>query len=347
MKALKNPFGSQSSHSATPQRSQIITDSAKQSSSGGLFDRVSKDKEGNLIREIPNTPNVLLPTDSAAVKKAPFGSLQFNWTSKEKGDTPVESSKDGEGPTGDHTWKPDSTIRFGVSGSPPTVNVTSPSPSKQPFTGLFGVPKTNNTIETPAQPVSVLSSSTPQKAPSVGFNFGFTPANPTVTSLAPPSNEASAVTSRATTPGVTTGESANESTADAQGEEDEAKDRQIDLTAGGPGEEDEDVVFEVKGKAMVYDRPSSKWDVKGVGFLRVLKNRDTGQTRMLMRQDPSGKILLNTGLAPQFTYDSNQSKHVRLPFANESGKIEAWMLRVGKDEDAKRLVQVLEENKSN
>ncbi len=348
LKAPKIPIGSQSSHSATPQPSQITTATPKQSSLGGLFDRVAKDKEGNLIRETPNTPNVLLPTDSAAVKKAPFGSLQFDWTSKEKADTPVESSKDDEGRIDDHTWKPYSPIKFGVSGSPPTVNVTSPSPSKQPFTGLFGVSKTNNTVETPVQPVSVLSSSTPQKTPSVGFNFGFTPANSIVTSLAPPSNEVSAVTSRATTPGVTTGESANESTADAQGEEDdEAKDRQIDLTAGGPGEEHEDVAFEVKGKAMVYDRSSSKWDVKGVGFLRVLKNRDTGKTRMLMRQDPSGKILLNTALAHQFNYASNQSKHVRLPFANESGKIEAWMLRVGKDEDAKRLVAVLEENKSN
>ena len=347
-KATKNPFGSRSSHTAT-QHSQDTTDLAKQSSSGGLFDRVSKDKEGNLIREIPNTPSVLLATDSAAVKKAPFGSLKFGSTSKEKEDTPVEPSKEKEVRTVDHTWKPENFIKFPIkfSDSPPTVNVTSPSPSKQPFTGLFGVPKTNNTTETPAQPVSVLFSGTPQKAPNIGFNFGFTPANPTVASLAPPSNEASAVTSRATTPGVTTGESANESTADAQGEEDEGEDRQIDLTAGGPGEEDEDVVFEIKAKAMVYDRPSSKWDVKGVGFLRVLKNRDTGKTRVLMRQDPSGKVMLNASLTWRLTYESPQSKHVRFPFASESGRLEAWTLRVGKDEDAKELVKVLEENKSN
>ena len=344
-KAPKKAIGSQSSHSATPQHPQITTDSSNQSSLGGLFDRVSKDKDGNLIRETPNTPNVLPPMDSAPVKKSPFGLLKFDWTPKGKADTHVDSSKDPEGGKADHTWKPDNTIKFGVSGSTPTVNVTSPSPPNQPFTSFLGAPKMNNTIETPAQPASVLSSHTSQKAPSISFNFGFTPANPTMTSLAPPSNEVSAATSRATTPGITTGESANESTADAQ--EDEPKDTQIDLTAGGPGEEDEDVVFEVKGKAMVYDRPSSKWDVKGVGFLRVLKNRDTGKTRMLMRQDPSGKILLNTGLAPQFKYDSNQSKHVRLPFANESGKIEGWMLRVGKDEDAKGLVGVLEANKSN
>ena len=344
-KAPKKVIGFQSSHSATPQHPQMTTDSSSQSSLGGLFDRVSKDKDGNLIRETPNTPNVLPPTDPAAVKKSPFGLLKLDWTPKEKADTHVDSSKDPEGGKADHTWKPDSTVRFGVSGIPPTVNVTSPSPPKQPFSSFFGAPRMNNTIETPAQPASVLSSHTSQKAPSVSFNFGFTPANPTVTSLAPPSNEVSAATSRATTPGITTGESANESTADAQ--EDEPKDTQIDLTAGGPGEEDEDVVFEVKGKAMVYDRPSSKWDVKGVGFLRVLKNRETGKTRMLMRQDPSGKILLNTGLAPQFKYESHQSKHVRLPFANESGKIEGCTLRVGKDEDAKGLVGVLEANKSN
>ena len=159
----------------------------------------------------------------------------------------------------------------------------------------------------------------------------------------------SAATSRDTTPRITTGESANESTADAQddAQEDEPKDTQVDLTAGGPGEEGEDVVFEVKAKAMVYNRSASKWDVKGVGFLRVLKDRNTSKTRVLMRQDPNGKVLLNTGLAPEFQYDSNQSKHVRLPFANESGDIEGWMLRVGQDEKAKELVGVLEANKSN
>ena len=345
LEASKKATGSQSSHSATPQHPQITTDSSSQSSLGGLFDRVSKDKDGNLIRETPNTPDVLPPTDPAAVKKSPFGSLKLDWTLKGKANTHVDSSKDPEGGKANHTWNPDNTIVFGVPGSTPTVNVTSPSPPKQPFTSFFGAPKMNNTIEAPAQPVSVLSSHTSQKAPSVSFNFGFTPANPTVTSLAPPSNEVSAATSRATTPEITTGESANESTADAQ--EDEPKDTQIVLSAGGPGEEAEDVVFQVKGKAMVYDRPSSKWDVKGVGFFRVLKNPHTGKTRMLMRQDPSGKILLNTGLVPQFNYDSNQSKHVRLPFANENGEIEGWMLRVAKDEDAKGLVEVLEANKSN
>ena len=345
----KKATSSQSSHSATPQHPQITTNSSNQSSLGGLFDRVSKDKDGNLIRETPNTPDVLPPTDSAAVKKSPFGSLKFDWTLKGKADSHVDSSKDPEGGKADHTWKPDNTIKFGVSGSTPTVNVISPSPPKQPFTNFFGAPNTSNTIETPAQPASVLFNHTSQKTPSVSFNFAFAPANPTVTSLAPPSDEVSAATSRDTTPGITTGESANESTADAQedAQEDEPKDTQIDLTTGGPGEEGEDVVFEVKAKAMVYDRPASKWDVKGVGFLRVLKNRNTGKTRVLMRQDPNGKVLLNTGLAPQFQYDSNQSKHVRLPFANESGNIEGWILRVGQDQRAKELVEVLEANKSN
>ena len=354
LKLPKSPFVSQSSHAATPLNSQTTTDSAKPSGSGGLFDRVSKDKEGNLIREIPNTPSVLFSTESTAVKKAPFGSLNLDWLSKEKDDAPVKSSKEKEVRKVDHTWGPENAfIKFPIkfSDSPPTVNVTSPSPSKQPFTGIFGAPTTDNTVESPAQPVSVLFSSTPQKAPSSGFNFGFTPSNPTVTSLAPPSNEASAMTSRATTPGITTGESANESTADAQGEgeeEDEAgKNVQIDLTAGGPGEEDEEVIFDVKGKAMIYDPLSANWDVKGVGFLRVLKNRDNGKTRVLMRQDPSGRILLNAALTDRLTYDSTQSKHVRLPVANEKGKIEAWVVRVGRDEDAQGLVRVLEENKSN
>ena len=187
---------------------------------------------------------------------------------------------------------------------------------------------------------------TPKMTPSVGLGFGFTPSNPATKALAPPSNDASGASSRATSPGATTGESANESTADA--EDDSApKDEQIDLTAGGQGEEDEDLVFVVKGRAVVYNLSSKVWDTKGLGFLRVLKNRDTGKTRMVMRTDPSGKIILNASLSSHFEYTSSQKQQVRIPVANAEGKIEGWMLKVGKDGDSKALSKILEENKSN
>jgi hypothetical protein len=97
----------------------------------------------------------------------------------------------------------------------------------------------------------------------------------------------------------------------------------------------------------MYNPSSKVWDTKGLGFLRILKHRDTGKSRMVMRTDPSGKIILNASLSSQLKYTSSQKQHVRIPFANAEGKIEAWTLKVGKDADAKALSKILEENKSN
>ncbi|KAL2042176.1 hypothetical protein N7G274_005364 [Stereocaulon virgatum] len=285
-------------------------------------------------------PAINASTNSSNKPKAPFGTLNLPANVKAS-----LAARDPVNTNDDHTWKADSPIKFGGSESPPSVNITSPSPTKSPFTGLFGAPKTNTAAETPTKP-SALFSMAPTKTPSTGLGFGFTPSNPTTKALAPPSNNVSGASSRATSPGATTGESATESTADAE-DETAPKDEQIDLTAGGQGEEDEDVAFVVKGKAIMYNPSSKVWDTKGLGFLRILKHRDTGKSRMVMRTDPSGKIILNASLSSQLKYTSSQKQHVRIPFANAEGKIEAWTLKVGKDGDAKALSKILEENKSN
>ena len=359
-KSSTNPFDSRLLRSASPSKP------SEKPNSGGLFDRISRDDNGNVMREIPKPDGKPASQPSSIFSQAastgpstnPFIAVNASTASKVKPKTPFGTlhlpadfkvslaAKDAENARGDHTWKADSPIKFGGSGSPPSVNVTSPSPTKPPFTGLFGAPKTNTATETPTKPTSPLFSMTSTKTPSVGLGFGFTPSNPATKALAPPSNNASGASSRATSPGATTGESANESTADAE-DANAPKDEQIDLTAGGQGEEDEDLVFVVKGRAMVYNLSSKVWDTKGLGFLRVLKNRDTGKTRMVMRTDPSGKIILNASLSSHFKYMSSQKQQVRIPVANAEGKIEGWTLKVGKDGDAKVLSKILEENKSN
>ncbi|KAF6237595.1 hypothetical protein HO173_004485 [Letharia columbiana] len=339
-KALSNPFGASGSGLYDTAENANGEDTGR-----SLFDRVSRDKDGKSIREIPQA-------DGRAVSQTSniFGQSFKSGTSSNLFSPPSDAassftsanSKAGDSPKGDHTWKVDSPIKFGESGNPPAVNVTSPSPSKPAFGGLFGAAKPNVTTETPTKPTSSVSSTPPAKIPSVGFGFGFKPAT---ASLAPPSNNGSNTTSRATSPGATTGESANESTAD--GEDDKAeKQEQIDLTSPGPGEEDEDVVLQVKAKALKWDAKSSSWASKGVGPLRVLKNRKSHQTRVLLRQDPSGRIVLNFALSKSFTYESSQSKTVRVPIVGESGKIESWLIKVGDDDDAKKLASALEENKS-
>ncbi len=347
-RALSNPFGtSENGLYKSPSRyDHVAAEKANGEDNGrSLFDRISRDKDGNPIREMP-------PADSQAASQTsnifgqPFKSGSSGNLFSQPPDAATNfkstNSKPGDSPKGDHTWKADSPIKFGDSGNPPAVNVTSPSPSKPTFGGLFGAPKPNATTEAPTKPSSTVFNTPPAKTPSVGFSFGLKPAT---ASLAPPSNNGSNTTSRATSPGATTGESANESNADGEDEKAE-KQEQIDLTSRGPGEEDEDVVFQVKAKALKYDSASSTWPSKGVGPLRVLKNQESHMTRVLLRQDPSGRIVLNFALSKSFTYESSQSKLVRVPFVGESGKIETWMIKVGNDDDAKRLASALEENKT-
>lgn len=170
----------------------------------------------------------------------------------------------------------------------------------------------------------------------------------------------------ATTPAATTPEpSANaEDGQRTSADGDEAPQEQISLTDGGPGEEDESVVHEVRAKAVKLvtggdaedsgsnadkeDKKKSPWKVQGVGPLRLLKHKTTGAVRMLLRAEPRGNIALNKLVLPDFTYKVEPSggKYVKLTAATDDGKgLETWMLQVKTNEAAKALAESLEEHK--
>ncbi len=168
--------------------------------------------------------------------------------------------------------------------------------------------------------------------------------------------------SLATTPAATTPEPAANAE-DAQGtnaDGDEAPQEQISLTDGGPGEEDESAVYEVRAKAVKLvtgggdsdDESGGKkksaapaWKVQGVGPLRLLKNKTTGAVRMLLRAEPRGNVALNKAVLPQFNYKAD-AKYVKLTTATDDGKgLETWMLQVKTVDLAKALAAKLEECK--
>lgn len=141
--------------------------------------------------------------------------------------------------------------------------------------------------------------------------------------------------------------SANESYAGTEEDDVVEHHEQINLGVGVRGEEDEDVIFQVKAKAMAFDAKSKSWPSKGVGIMRILRHRETGKTRMLLRQENIGKIFLNAALLSTMKYEYVQNKTVKVAVAEESGKLATWIIRVGEDEDAISLSNILEANKSN
>lgn len=172
--------------------------------------------------------------------------------------------------------------------------------------------------------------------------------------------------SLATTPATGTPEPGAQSE-DGHGKQadgDDAPQEQISLTDGGPGEEDEAVVHEVRAKAVKLvidgkdsdgggDDSSSKdkkspWKVQGVGPLRVLKHKTTGAARMLLRAEPRGHIALNKLILPNFTYkpESTGGKYVKVTTSDDKGTgLETWMLQVKTKELAQSLADALEANK--
>ena len=169
--------------------------------------------------------------------------------------------------------------------------------------------------------------------------------------------------SLATTPAATTPEpTANAE--DGQGtnaDGDEAPQEQISLTDGGPGEEDEVAVHEVRAKAVKLvtgadsddesgsnadkAKKKSPWKVQGVGPLRLLKNKANGSVRMLLRAEPRGHVALNKAVLPDFTYKA-ETKYVKVTTATDDGKgLETWMLQVKTPAMAQSLAEALEEHK--
>ncbi|CAK7268310.1 hypothetical protein SEPCBS57363_003026 [Sporothrix epigloea] len=160
-------------------------------------------------------------------------------------------------------------------------------------------------------------------------------------------------------PGATQDNNADNSGHQADG--DEAPQEQISLTDGGPGEEDEAVVHEVRAKALrlatssdesgsespVPKDKKSPWKTEGVGALRLLKNKTTGIVRLLLRAEPRGHVALNRALLPDFTYKPEpNAKYVKLTTANGAGTgLETWMLQVKTKEAAQQLADALEMHK--
>lgn len=171
--------------------------------------------------------------------------------------------------------------------------------------------------------------------------------------------------SLAATPAATTPEpSANaEDGKGTKADGDEAPQEQISLTEGGPGEEDESVVHEVRAKAAKLvtghdsddesgssankDKKKSPWKTQGVGPMRLLKNKTTGTVRMLLRAEPRGHVALNKAVLPNFTYKVEPGgKYVKITTATDDGKgLETWMLQVKTPALAQALVDSLEEHK--
>lgn len=126
--------------------------------------------------------------------------------------------------------------------------------------------------------------------------------------------------------------------------EDDAEDSgpSADFTDKGPGEEDEDTLYEKKSK--IYEVKQGKPEVLGVGILRVLKHKESGKSRVVVRAEGGGRVILNSLLRSSFSYASN-GPTVNVTDILPGGEFSRFMVRVKTPADAEELSKIMEDNK--
>ncbi|SCU83369.1 LADA_0C11012g1_1 [Lachancea dasiensis] len=113
------------------------------------------------------------------------------------------------------------------------------------------------------------------------------------------------------------------------------------------GEEGEELLFSKRAKLMVINPETKAYDSRGVGELKLLRNKDDKtKTRILCRSDGMGHVLLNTSVVKTFQYaaaDADKENFIKCPIINGEGKLENYMIRVKQKADGRQFCNSIKE----
>lgn len=256
-----------------------------------------------------------------------------------------EPEKQDSTPVGDNnTWKQGTPIKFGTQDKTPAVPLTAPPKS----TSMFGNTGGSNLFAN-------MGSQTPQ--PSSGSSLF----SKTMSTQSTQSNGASLFSFNKTTETSTSkpaepAQSNTDTNGDAaEGDEEAANDPQVeDMTALQPAEQEEsDVLYHIeKAKSYKFEQKANadkpEWVYKALGPVWLLRNKDTGKTRVLQKVAPLGKAGMNFNLLKSANMYAQQTKKVTASFIDhinekEPKKPSQWFVQCGKEEDASELARLMKE----
>ncbi|KAF4551151.1 RanBP1 domain-containing protein 1 [Elsinoe fawcettii] len=70
-------------------------------------------------------------------------------------------------------------------------------------------------------------------------------------------------------------------------------------------EELEEQMFKMRAKLFKFDRDSREWKERGTGDVRLLKHKENGKTRLVMRRDKTLKVCANHYVVPDMKLSPN------------------------------------------
>ena len=323
-------------------------------------------KRAKLMQEAQKGSGFVFNAAAAKTSGEAAKTFRLSQTPSEASDNELDDDKaDAEKAqgSGDNTWKPNTPLKFGAStigketttpkAPPPTLgNLFGSTPTTGATNVFSSTPATGNTNlfgSTPANGSSSFLNVPGANKPTLNFNFASNPAS-------------SVATSRASTPGVTTD---GEGSTAGEGDEDDGQpsEPQVEDQTGLRPEEtaNEDVLItcpnttarkiRTKKDPEAPGGQSRGWATVGCGPLYVLKNKDTGKTRVLLKVPPYGNAKMNFPVMQKMNYEVSGKKgsmvqgaffdHIDEP---NQPKVAVYLLDVGKD-NAAELTKLLNENR--
>ncbi|CAD5166682.1 unnamed protein product [Musa acuminata subsp. malaccensis] len=114
------------------------------------------------------------------------------------------------------------------------------------------------------------------------------------------------------------------------------------------GEEDEDSLLDLKAKLYRFDKEGNQWKERGSGNVKLLKHKETGKVRLVMRQAKTLKICANHLVVPSIRMQEHAGNDKScvwhaMDFSDGELKEEMFAIRFGSVENCKKFREMVEE----
>ncbi|PWA50150.1 Ran-binding protein 1-b-like protein [Artemisia annua] len=114
------------------------------------------------------------------------------------------------------------------------------------------------------------------------------------------------------------------------------------------GEENEDPILDLKSKLYRFDKEGNQWKERGAGSVKLLKHKESGKVRLVMRQSKTLKICANhlvissTNVQEHAGNDKSCVWHAA-DFSDGELKDELFCIRFGSVENCKKFMETVQE----
>ncbi|URE38004.1 Protein tyrosine kinase [Musa troglodytarum] len=114
------------------------------------------------------------------------------------------------------------------------------------------------------------------------------------------------------------------------------------------GEEDEDSLLDLRAKLYRFDKVGNQWKERGSGNVKLLKHKETGKVRLVMRQAKTLKICANHLVVPSIKMQEHAGSDKScvwhaMDFSDGELKEEMFAIRFGSVENCKKFREMVEE----